>query len=123
VFEAYRKGTRAAEREKPAESPADQTLRMLAEGKSFAEIAEARGRQLQTVVNMVADLVEKGRLAYDIAWVGEERHRQIEAVIGKVGSNFLKPIKEALPEDVTYEQIRLVVAACRRAETHAEGTN
>jgi hypothetical protein len=34
-----------------------------------------------------------------------------------VGSNFLKPIKEALPEEVTYEQIRLVVAECRRAES------
>jgi len=117
VFEAYRKGARARERERPSESPADQTVRMLSEGKSFAEIAEARGRQLQTVVNMLADLVEKGRLAYDITWVGEERHRQIEEVVGKVGSNFLKPIKEALPEEVTYEQIRLVVAECRRAES------
>jgi ATP-dependent DNA helicase RecQ len=113
VFEAYRKGTRAAKRE-TTESPAEQTLRMLAEGRAFAEIAEARGRQLATVVNMVADLVEKGRLAYDVRWVGEERHRQIEEAVQRLGSNFLKPIKEALPPEVTYEQIRLVVATWRR---------
>jgi ATP-dependent DNA helicase RecQ len=115
VFEAYRKGSRAAKREKPDESPADQTLRMLAEGRTFAEIGEARGRQLSTVVNMVADLIEKGRLEYDIAWVGEERHKQIEEVVRREGSNFLRPIKDALPPEVTFEQIRLVVAVCRKA--------
>jgi ATP-dependent DNA helicase RecQ len=115
VFEAYRKGARAARRES-TESPAEQTLRMLAEGRTFAGIAEARGRQLATVVNMVADLVEKGRLEYDINWVGEERHKQIEEAVTRLGSNFLKPIKEALPAETTYEHIRLVVAACRRTE-------
>jgi len=115
VFEAYRKGTRAAERVK-SESPAEETLRLLASGKTFAEIAEARGRQLQTVVNMVADLIEKGRLEYDICWVGEERHRQIEEVVERLGSNFLRPIKDALPGEVTFEQIRLVVAMVRKSQ-------
>jgi ATP-dependent DNA helicase RecQ len=113
VFEAYRKGARAAKRES-LESPGDQTLRLLAEGRTFAEIAEVRGRQLSTVINTVADLVEKGRLEYDVNWVGEERHRQIEEAVQRLGSNFLRPIKEALPAEVTYEQIRLVLAACRK---------
>jgi len=60
--------------------------------------------------------VEKGRLKYNIAWVGEERHRQIAEVVQRVGSNFLRPVKDALPAEVTYEQIRLVIAACRRGE-------
>jgi ATP-dependent DNA helicase RecQ len=118
VFEGYRKGARAAKRE-TVESPADQTLRLLEEGRTFAEIAELRGRQLSTVVNMVADLVEKGRLEYDIGWVGKERHKLIEEVVQRLGSNFLRPIKEALPADVTYEQLRLVVAACRKSEQAA----
>ena len=113
VFEAYRKGARAAKHETPME----ETLRLLGEGNTFEQIAEARGRQLQTVVNMVADLVEKGRLEYKIDWVGEERHREVTEVVQRLGSNFLRPIKEALPPEVTYEQIRLVVAWCRKTES------
>ena len=74
AFEAFRKGARAAAREVAQVSPAEETLRLLAEGKSFAEIATIRGRQPSTVINMVADLVEKGRVEYDLDWVGAENH-------------------------------------------------
>jgi ATP-dependent DNA helicase RecQ len=118
VFEACRKGTRASAREEKRESPADETLRLLAEGKSFQEIAEIRARQLSTVVNMVGDLVEKGRLEYRIDWVGASVHEQIEEVVKRLGTQALRPIKDALSAQITYEQIRLVVASCRRfAET------
>ena len=62
---------------------------------------------------MVSDLVEKGRLPYRIEWVGEEAHRMVEQAIGRLGSQWLKPLREALPAEITYEQIRLVVAAAR----------
>jgi ATP-dependent DNA helicase RecQ len=114
VFEAYRKGARAAAREERRESPAEETLRLLAEGRSFQEIAEIRGRQLSTVVSMVADLVEKGRLVYRKEWVGESTHRQIEDVVQRLGSQALRPVKDALPAEITYEQVGLVVAYCRR---------
>ena len=39
-------------------------MRLLAEGKSFEEIAQIRDRQVATVVGLVADLVEKGRLSF-----------------------------------------------------------
>ena len=60
-------------------------MRLLAEGKSFEEIAQIRGRQLSTVVNMVADLVEKGRLDYRIEWVGEDAHRRIAEAVSPPG--------------------------------------
>jgi ATP-dependent DNA helicase RecQ len=119
VFEAYRKGARAAAREKPTESPAEETIRLLAEGRSFAEIALARGRQLTTVTNMVADLVERGRLPYRIEWVGEDAHKRIEEVVQRLGSQWLKPLREALGEEISYDQIRLVVAWARAAEKTA----
>jgi ATP-dependent DNA helicase RecQ len=117
TFEAYRKGARAAAKAAPQASPADETLQLLSAGKTFSQIAEARGRQVATVVNMVADLVEKGRLQYRVDWVGEDAHRQIEAAIGRLGSQWLKPLREALPAEITYEQIRLVVAFARSAES------
>jgi ATP-dependent DNA helicase RecQ len=113
TLEAYRKGARAEVRETAQVSPAEETIRLLAEGRTFEEIAQARGRQLATVVNMVADLVEKGHLDYRVDWVGEENHRQIEEVVRRLGSQWLKPLREALPAGITYEQIRLVVAYVR----------
>jgi ATP-dependent DNA helicase RecQ len=114
-FEAFRSGARAAAREVAQVSPAEETIRLLAEGKSFEEVAQIRGRQLSTVVNLVADLVEKGRLEYRIEWVGEENHRQAEEAVHRLGSQWLKPLRDALPPEITWEQIRLVVAYVRRA--------
>ena len=59
-------------------------------------------------------LVEKGRLEYKIEWVGEEAHRRIEQAAALLGVQWLKPLREALPESITAEQIRLVVAYMRR---------
>ena len=116
AFEAFGKGTRAARREVAQVSPAEETIRLLAEGKSLEEVAQIRGRQLATVVNLVADLIEKGRLEYRMEWVGLENHRQAEEAVHRLGSQWLKPLREALPAEITYEQIRLVVAFVRRAE-------
>jgi ATP-dependent DNA helicase RecQ len=117
AMEAFRKGARAAVEEVAHASPADETIRLLESGKSFEEIATIRGRQVSTVVNMVADLVEKGRLQYSIGWVGEENHRQIEEAVGRLGSQWLKPLREVLPAGISYEQIRLVVAYVRSQTT------
>ena len=113
TFEAFRRGARASAAQVSQVSPAEETMRLLAEGKTFEEIAQIRGRQLATVVNMVADLVEKGRLDYRMEWIGEENHRRIEEAVGRLGSQWLKPLREALPPEITYEQIRLAVAFVR----------
>ena len=50
AFEAFRNGARAAAPKGNAEgqvSPAEETMRLLAEGKSFEEIARIRGRQFR----------------------------------------------------------------------------
>jgi ATP-dependent DNA helicase RecQ len=114
ALESYRRGTRASATPVQTISPAEETLRLLAEGKNFAEIAQARNRQISTVIGMVADLVEKGRLEYRTEWVGAEAERRIEETAGRLGVQWLKPLREALPADITPEQIRLVVAKLRR---------
>jgi ATP-dependent DNA helicase RecQ len=109
-------GARAKEPDRPVSSPAEETMRLLQEGKTFAEIAAARGRQLSTVITHVADLVEKGALELKPEWVSEPLRAQIEELARKLGFEKLRPIKEALPESVTYPEIRLVVAALRRRQ-------
>ena len=44
-------------------------------------------------------------------------HRAIAEVVGRLGAQWLKPLREALPAEITYEQIRLVVAWARREES------
>jgi ATP-dependent DNA helicase RecQ len=89
---------------------------------ALAEIAELRGRSIATVVNMVADLIEKGRVEYRVEWVGEDDHKAIADAVGRLGEQWLKPLREALPERITYDQIRLVVAFARKSAQAKIGT-
>jgi ATP-dependent DNA helicase RecQ len=112
---AYRNGARAAVREAPKVSPAEETMRLLKEGRNFEEIAQLRERRLATVVDLVAELVERGRIEFDMKWIAPDRREQIEAAIDQHGADRMKTIKDALPPEITYGEIRLVAAKFRRA--------
>jgi len=116
ALEAYRNGARASQREEAKVSPAEETIRLLRDGRSFEEIAQIRERRLNTVIDLVADLVEKGALEFNDKWIAAERRVQIEAAIGAQGTERFKTIKDALPPEITYGEIRLVVAKLRRSE-------
>jgi ATP-dependent DNA helicase RecQ len=117
VLRQYREGARAAAIPEKKTAPALETLRLLAEGKSFEEIAQIRGRQIATVVNAVAGLVEKGELEFRPEWIDRNKLAVIEAACATVGLERLerlKTLKDALPPEITYDEIRLVVARLRR---------
>lgn len=119
ALEAFDAGRRASKSPEPAaHSPAEETLQLIAAGHSLEDIAKQRQRQLGTVVGMVADLIEKGKLPYQNSWVREQFRESIEAAVRRIGSQWLKPLKEALPAEVTMEEIRLIVAKVR-AESHS----
>jgi ATP-dependent DNA helicase RecQ len=110
----FRNGARAAALPEKKTAPALETLRLLEQGKSFEEIAQIRGRQIATVVNGVASLVEQGILEFRAEWVDRDRLPVIEAACAQLGTERLKTLKDALPPEITYEEIRLVVARLRR---------
>jgi ATP-dependent DNA helicase RecQ len=112
----FRAGARATPVAEKKSSPAEETKRLLLEGKTFEQIAAARGRQLRTVISGVANLIEQGEVEYQPVWMSPENQAVIEAACAKVGVQWLKPIKEALPEEITYDEIRLVVARLRRLQ-------
>jgi len=117
VLKRFGEGERAAPLPEKKSAPALETLQLLAEGKSFEEIAQTRGRQIATVVNMVAALVEKGEIEFRPEWIDRNKLAVIEAACanldpGKVDR--LKPLKDVLPPEVTYDEIRLVLASLRR---------
>ncbi|MGA9542972.1 MAG: RecQ family ATP-dependent DNA helicase, partial [Candidatus Sulfotelmatobacter sp.] len=114
ALERYRGGARASAVPEKKTAPALETMRLLVAGNSFEEIAKIRGRQLSTVVNAVANLVERGDLEFQPAWIDRNKQAVIEAACGKLGINGLKPLKDSLPPEITYDEIRLVVARVRR---------
>lgn len=114
ALQRFRGGARATVVPSGATKPAEETIQLLAEGRSFEEIARIRGRQLKSVIDMVANLVERGDLEFQDSWIDGEKQKNIEAICARLGVERLKPIKEALPPEITFEEIRLVVARLRR---------
>jgi ATP-dependent DNA helicase RecQ len=113
----FRQGERATNNGKlKVSSPAKETLRLLEEGRTFEEIAQIRARTLRAIVSLVAGLIERGEATFQPNWLAPERYTQIAAACRQLGMDRLKPLKEALPPEIPYEEIRLVIAHLR-AET------
>jgi ATP-dependent DNA helicase RecQ len=116
----FGRGARAEKQEEEKTKPAEETIRMLAEGHTFEEIAKARGRQVSSVVNLVVSLMERGELEFQPRWMEAEKRAQIEEVCARLGTERLKPLKDALPPEITYEEIKLVAARLRLEEEEDE---
>jgi ATP-dependent DNA helicase RecQ len=110
----FRVGARAGGRLEKMSRPAEETIRLLAQGKTIAEIAQLRERQMASVTSLVADLIEEGQLKFQPEWVSEPKRIQIEQTCEELGIERLRTIKDALPEEITYDEIRLVIANMRR---------
>jgi ATP-dependent DNA helicase RecQ len=116
ALKRYREGARASASPDRKTLPALETVRLLAEGKSLEEIAKIRGRQLSTVINAVAGLLEKGQVEFQPAWIDRNKQSVVEAACERLGLERLarlRTLKDVLPPEVTYDEIRLVVAALR----------
>jgi ATP-dependent DNA helicase RecQ len=122
LFPRFEQGERASKEwhARPS-SPSKETLELLEQGHTFEEIAQIRGRKVASVVVLVADLVERGETEMQERWMGTERRLQIREACQRVGMDWMKPIKDALPKEVTSEEIRLVVAELRREKKVAAG--
>jgi len=116
ALQRYREGARAGAQPERKTAPMIETLRLLAQGQSFEEIAKIRERQLSTVINAVASLVESGFLEFKAEWVDRNKLAVIEAACAKLGVERLKNLKDALPPEITYDEIRLVAARVRHQQ-------
>jgi ATP-dependent DNA helicase RecQ len=115
ALERFRQGERVGGIPQQAK-PAEETLRLLSAGKTLQEIAQLRGRQVSTVVSAVANLVETGQVELQPGWVSKERQSVIAAACAQVGTDRLKPLKDILPPEITYDEIKLVVGKMRREQ-------
>jgi ATP-dependent DNA helicase RecQ len=113
ALKQFRDGARAAVPDKKI-TPSEETIQLIEEGKTLDEIATIRGRRRSTIVSLVSDLVERGLVEFQHIWVEQGRQSEIEAAAANHGLERITPIKDALPPDFTFDEIRLVVANLRR---------
>jgi len=86
---------------------------------SVKQMAKIRGLSARTIVGHLADWYSAGKELDISKFVSLEVENKIMAVISEIGSlEKLRPIKEKLPEEIGYDQIKLVVAKVRREEMH-----
>jgi ATP-dependent DNA helicase RecQ len=110
----FRQGRRARnDWQARASSPAMETLGLLEQGFTFEEIARRRGRKISTVVSLIASLIETGETSFVPRWMPADTYETICEACLRLGLDLLKPIKDALPATISYEEIRLVAAHLR----------
>ncbi|MGA9475374.1 MAG: RecQ family ATP-dependent DNA helicase, partial [Terriglobales bacterium] len=115
ALRSFGAGARAVAAALPMNAPAEETLRLLNEGRALEEIARLRGRQISTVIASVAGLIEAGRVKLDPSWISPGAQSLIEAAcVGKTLAG-LREIKDAVPAYVSFNDIRLVLADLRAA--------
>jgi ATP-dependent DNA helicase RecQ len=121
VFRRYEGGERASKEAvaRPA-SPSKETLELLEQGRTLEEIAQIRGRKVASVVVLVADLIEKGETQFQERWMPAERREKIREVCQRVGMDWMKPIREAMSEEVSADDLRLVMAELKREKKLAD---
>jgi ATP-dependent DNA helicase RecQ len=99
----------------PKVSTVDETYALYEQGLTVEEICAQRGLSEITVEGHLADCILRGR-AFDVSqFVAAEDRAQIEAAAARIGTERLKPLREALPRHITYRMIRFVVADLQRA--------
>jgi ATP-dependent DNA helicase RecQ len=90
------------------------TLELYHSGLSVEEIAGQRGLASSTIAGHLSDAIEAGEDVDVRALVPAEHARRIEEALARLGEGALTPVKEALGEDVSYNEIRFVRADLRR---------
>ena len=117
----FRRRTRSGRADKDGPKPAEETMRLLAAGRTFEEIAKERGRKVSCVVSLVIRLMKTGELEFQPSWIAPEKQAQIADAAARLGSEWLKPLKDTLPPEITYEEIKLVLARLKQEHASAGG--
>jgi ATP-dependent DNA helicase RecQ len=97
-------------------STVDETYALYSEGLSIEEICAQRGLTEMTVEKHLAECIMQGR-PFDLSLhVSEADRALIEDAISQIGTQLLRPLRDALPSHINYRMIRFVVAETQRAK-------
>nr|WP_092073378.1 DNA helicase RecQ [Dendrosporobacter quercicolus]NSL48743.1 DNA helicase RecQ [Dendrosporobacter quercicolus DSM 1736] len=85
------------------------TLELFRQGKSLEQIAQERALTINTVQNHLSRCSSEGHAVDWDRLIPAQYEALIVAVIQQLGGDLLRPIKDALPEEVGYEAIKAVL--------------
>lgn len=105
----------AAPRRKSAQETQRITLDLYTQGRSVEAIARERNLSIGTIIRHLVVMIEQGE-AVDITPLLQPGHQ--EAIINafqQVGMDALKPAKEMLGDDYTYDELHIVRALLRQS--------
>jgi ATP-dependent DNA helicase RecQ len=92
-----------------------QTLALYRQGLNVEDIATERNLKPITIINHLTELAEAGEAVDLDRLVQLEHYEVIVDALQQVGDDLLRPVKDFLGDEYSYEEIRLVRAAIRRA--------
>ncbi len=91
-----------------------QTMALYQQGLNVEDIATERNLKPITIINHLTELAEAGE-AVDLDRLVQPEHFEVIAdALQQVGADLLKPVKDYLGDEYSYEEIRLVRASLRR---------
>ena len=91
------------------------TIELYERGFTIEEIAKIRSLGVETIMEHLINWYARGGNFRIEEHLGAEEEEIIVFAINKIGSSErVGPIKEILPEDISYEKIRLVIAKMKR---------
>jgi len=95
----------------------DETYKLFRQGLSIEEIAQRRTLSPITIEGHLEQCIADGRDFPVEDYVSPNDQKLIDSAIAEHGTALLKPLRLALPENITYRMIKFVVAA----ERHRKG--
>lgn len=97
----------------------EETVQQFKENQSIETTAEIRQLSENTIINHLCKWIELGNDLDVCKLVTEEEEREIRMAVKEIGQDYLKPIKEAVREDITYQAIKIVLAKMNQQEIKA----
>ena len=89
------------------------TIEELKEGRSFIDIAKDRDITVSTVMSHIYKfLSDGGKVDFEINFTNlftKEDEEEVIRAIKKIGYNKLKPIKEEVRDDISYDTIKYII--------------
>ena len=92
-----------------------QTLALYQQGLNVEDIATERNLKPITIINHLTELAEAGEAVDLDRLVQPEHYEVIVNALQQIGNDLLRPVKDFLGDEYSYEEIRLVRAAIRQA--------
>lgn len=98
------------------------TLKLLGKGYSRQDVAQKRRLAMSTVIDHICFFIEQGQLLVE-NFIHNKELLLINRVIDDIGFDKLSKIKKNCPDNISYDEIKMVVADRKRQEFERELEN